>query len=160
MLLFTVCLIVLIATGVLSHAALGVLEWTGKLGVGGPIVLCIIITVLIPTLLPSTILNVGAGFLFKWTGFPVTLVASLPHHSAIPPSLCCRGMHRADRYQAAVAFLLFLIQSLLLRLTNHSGLLKQSCALGSSISFLIARKIGVGFIEKSIRKWRWLAVRP
>lgn len=63
--------LMLLHSGWLGPLFMSILSTVHKLGPWGPIVLLLLIIVLVPTCIPTTPLNIGAGFLFGWPGLPV-----------------------------------------------------------------------------------------
>lgn len=63
--------LMLLHSGWLGPLFMKILSTVHKLGPWGPIVLLLLIIVLVPTCIPTTPLNIGAGFLFGWLGLPV-----------------------------------------------------------------------------------------
>eukprot|EP00040_Diaphanoeca_grandis_P012882 m.65128 g.65128 ORF g.65128 m.65128 type:complete len:314 (-) comp23524_c0_seq1:64-1005(-) len=66
-----VLFVMLLHSGWLQPVFLDLLKFVRGLGPWGPLVLLLLIAVLVPLCVPTTPLNIGAGFLFGWGGLPV-----------------------------------------------------------------------------------------
>eukprot|EP00041_Stephanoeca_diplocostata_P020188 m.447217 g.447217 ORF g.447217 m.447217 type:complete len:376 (+) comp21501_c0_seq2:376-1503(+) len=64
------CLILALKPGLITPVLLQILNWVKSLGFWGPIALTAIILFSIPLCIPTTLFNVGGGFLFGWTFLP------------------------------------------------------------------------------------------
>lgn len=69
--------VMLLHSGVMQPMFMGILKFVHGLGPWGPLVLLLLIIVLVPLCIPTTPLNIGAGFLFSWLGLPVITIAAL-----------------------------------------------------------------------------------